>query len=139
MHDPTKVLMGTTPSTAKKVTNHLGSIAAGLVVRLKSDDTLSLLASDGSILGISLGKDLSDTNHTAIIREGLKVPLHLTDALEPDIGTQVFVSPTTGKAVASNAEGAVATNGVYASEVLTGIAESGSNISVALVDMAGGL
>jgi hypothetical protein len=89
MHDATKVLMGTTQSSDRTVDSKVGSLPAGTIVRLKSDGTLSKAAADGEALGISLGKDLSDTDKIAIVRRGLKVPLLLTDSFEPTVGAQV--------------------------------------------------
>lgn len=137
-HDASKVLLGQTPSSAKEVDNLAGNPAtflAGLCVHLKSDGTLSLASADGSKLGISLGKDLSDTQRVAICRKGLSVPILLTDAFTPTVGAQVQISTTTGKAVSSG----TAVNASYASGVLTGIAEDGSEVNVALIDMPGGL
>lgn len=137
-HDATKVLLGSTVSSVKEVDNKAGTIAAGLIVRLKSDDTISIAAADGLPLGISLGRSLSDTSRTAIARKGLKVPIQLTSAFTPTLGAQVHISDTTGKAIASGA-GATGMNAVYASGVLTGIDEDGASVNVALIDFPGGL
>lgn len=135
-HDASKVLLGNVPSSVKEIDNMAGDIAAGLVVRLKSDNTISI--DTGAYLGISVGKSLSDHSRTSICRKGLKVPVLLTDAFTPTIGAQVHISDTTGKAVASGG-GATAVNAVYASGVLTGITEAGGTANVALIDFAGGL
>lgn len=137
-HDASKVLLGSTQSSAKEVDNRKGVIAAGLAVRLKSDDTIVVTAADGNLLGISLGRSLSDTSRTAICRKGLSVPILLTDAFTPTIGAQVNISDTTGKAAASGG-GATAVNAVYASGVLTGVNEDGASVNVALIDFPGGL
>ncbi len=139
-HDATKVQMGTTRSSFKTVDNRAGNIAAGLIVRLKSDDTISIAAADGSPLGISLGKSLSDTSRTAICRKGSQVPVQLTAAFTPTIGAQVHISDTTGKAIAAGA-GATGMNAVYASGALTMVAEDGTETAsaAALIDMPGGL
>ncbi len=139
-HDATKVLMGTTQSSDRTVDNMSGDIAAGLIVRQKSDGTISILAADGLPLGISLGKSLSDTSRTAICRRGLRVPITLTAAFTPTLGTQVNISDTTGKAIAAGA-GATAMNAVYASAALTSLNEDGTSTAtnVALIDMPGGL
>lgn len=137
-HDAGKVLMGNITSSFKVIDNKAGSIEAGLCVHLKSDDTLSLALADGSKLGISCGKDLSDTARTAIVREGTRVPLLLTAAFTPTIGAQVQISPTTGKAVSSG----TAVNAYYVSGKLTAIKEDGTEDSTdgcALIDMPGGL
>lgn len=77
-HDPTKVLLGNVQTSSKEITEHAGSPAtflAGLAVR-QSSSGLSL--SSGRWLGVSLGKNLSDsTNTVAIARDGLKVPILL--------------------------------------------------------------
>jgi len=139
-HDATKILMGTTTSTAKEVDNRAGDPAtfiAGLCVHLKSDDTLSLASADGSKLGISLGRSLSDHKRVAICRKGERVPIQLTNGFTPTIGAQVQISTTTGKAVSSG----TAVNAVYVTSTLTGIDEDGATVTdgVALIDFPGGL
>lgn len=137
-HDATKVLLGSTRSNIKEVDNKAGSIAAGTLVRLKSDGTISVASADGNILGVSLGKDLSDTSRTAICRKGLGVPVLLTAEFTPTLGAQVHFSDTTGLAIASGG-GATGVNAIYASGVLTGVKEDGTTASVALIDFPGGL
>lgn len=138
-HDPTKVLMGAGQSNVKEVSNHIGAIEAGLVVRLKSDNTLSIAASDGGILGVSMGKDLSDINRTAIGRKGLAIPVKVASAFTPTVGAQVAISTTTGEAKAYTGTGDAYVNAVYKSSVLTGIGEDGLDKRVALIDFPGGL
>jgi hypothetical protein len=138
MHDATKVLMGTTQSSDRTVDSKVGSLPAGTIVRLKSDGTLSKAAADGEALGISLGKDLSDTDKIAIVRRGLKVPLLLTDSFEPTVGAQVTIDDVTGIGKAAGS-GVTGVNATFASGVLTGIAEDGTEVDVALIDMPGGL
>jgi len=78
MHDANKVLMGSTESSDRVVTMHDADPAtylAGLAVRRPSGDGLSL--SSGGLIGVSLGKSLSDTKKTAVIRAGLRVPVQL--------------------------------------------------------------
>lgn len=80
MHDASKVLMGATQSSDKEVSCHAAdpaSFPAGRAVRGKSDGSISLSSSDGQLLGISLGKSLSDTKKTAVCRVGNRVPLEL--------------------------------------------------------------
>lgn len=139
-HDASKVVMGNVTNTFKNIDNRSGSIEAGLIVRLKSDDTISIASADGSPLGISCGKDLSDTARTAIVRKGSRVPVLLTAAFSPTIGAQVHISDTTGKAIASGA-GATGMNATYVSGALTAITEDGTEVAsgVALIDMPGGL
>jgi hypothetical protein len=80
-HDATKVLLGNVLTNSKEITEHLGSPAtfvAGLAIRQKSDDTISVTKADGQWLGVSLGKGMSDSLKTvAIARDGLKVPVLL--------------------------------------------------------------
>ncbi len=140
MHNASAIQMGTTRSSVKEVENRLGdptTFKAGLCVHLKSDGTLSLASSDGSKLGISAGRSLSDTSRTAIIRKGLAVPVLLTNGFTPVIGAQVQISTTTGKAVTSG----TAVNAVYVSGILTAYDEDGVAISdgAALIDFQGGL
>lgn len=139
-HDATKVVMGSTRSSFKNVDNKAGTIAAGIAVRLKSDDTISIAAADGSLLGISLGRSLSDTARTSIVRKGDQVPIQLTAAFSPVIGTQVNISDTTGLAIASGG-GATGVNAVYVSTALTMIDEDGVETAskAALIDFPGGL
>ena len=139
-HDASKVQMGTTLSNIREVSNKKGTIAAGLAVRLKSDDTISVALADGSPMGISLGKDLSNTGETAIARKGIQVPILLTNGFTPTKGAQVNISDTTGKAIASGA-GATAVNAFYSSGALSAVDEAGSAIAdgAALIDFPGGL
>lgn len=140
MHNASKVLMGQIGSNIKEIDNRAGDPAtflAGLCVHLKSDDTLSLASADGSKLGISLGRSMSDTKRTAICRKGVRVPIQVTNGFSPTIGAQVQISTTTGKAVSSG----TAVNAVYVATGLTGVDEDGSDIAdpVALIDFPGGL
>lgn len=143
MHNASKVQMGTTQSNVRDVSNHVGAIPAGKVVRLKSDDTLSLAKSDGSILGVSLGRDQSSLTqtHTAICRKGLKVPILLTAEFEPTLGEQVAVSDTTGLACAYTGSGDSYVNAFYSSEALEALDENGAAIEdgAAYIDFPGGL
>lgn len=138
MHNAGQVLLGSTKSSFREIDNRAGVIPAGKIVRLKSDDTISIAAADGSPLGISVGRSLSDTSRTAICRKGDGVPLLLTAAFTPVIGAQVFISDTTGLGIASGA-GATGMNAIYTSAVLAGIDEDGVSQLVATIDMPGGL
>lgn len=137
-HEPNKILLGASRSSFKEVDNRKGTIAAGLAVRLKNDGTLSVAASDGALLGVSFGRDLSNIGRTAICRKGTEVPVRLGAGFEPVVGAQVNFSDTTGEAVASGVS-ATAVNAQYASGKMTGIAEDGTEVSVALIDFPGGL
>src|SRR5690606_13043815 len=80
MQDPNKVVLGATGSSARVVTpedSDPADFPAGQAVRKASTGALSL--SSGTLIGVSLGRDLSRTDHTAVCRQGLKVPLVLTD------------------------------------------------------------
>jgi hypothetical protein len=139
-HSASTIYMGAVTTSAKEVINQAGSPAtflAGLCVHQKSDGTLSLASADGSKIGISLGRSLSDTNRTAICTKGLGVPILLANGFTPTVGAQVQISTTTGKAVASG----TAVNAYYKSAVLTAYDEAGAVISdgCALIDFPGGL
>jgi hypothetical protein len=142
MHDSSKIQMGTTGSNLGESFSKLGSIAAGLVVRQKSDGTITLAKSDGSALGVSLGKDLSNTGFTAIKSSGLKVPVKLASGFTtPAKGGQVAISDTTGEAVAYTGSGDSYVNAYYASGPLTRVDEDGTETAngAAYIDMPGGL
>ncbi len=83
-HDATKVLLGSTGSSSKEVTEHVGSpvtFKAGLALRLATGSVLSVAVAAGKWLGVSLGKGLSDSLGTvAVVRSGLKVPVLLEAA-----------------------------------------------------------
>lgn len=139
-HSATTIYMGSGQSKTKTVDNYAGDPAtfkAGLCVHQKSDGTLSLAAADGSKLGISMGRSLSDTKRTAVARKGLRIPILLTNGFTPTVGAQVQISTTTGKAVASG----TAVNAVYVSGVMTAYDEDGVAIAdgAALIDFQGGL
>lgn len=140
-HDATKVQMGVTLSNIREVSNKLGNIAAGLIVRLKSDDTISTALADGSAMGISLGKDQSNTGYTAIARKGIQVPILLTSGFTPTKGAQVAISDTTGKAKAYTGSGDSYVNAFYSSGALSATDEDGNAIAdgAALIDFPGGL
>jgi len=138
MHDASKVLLGAVESSFKDISSKAGVIPAGKAVRLKSDDTLSLALADGSLLGISCGRDLSNTSFTSIVRRGSKVPILLTSAFTPTVGAQVAIDDVTGLAKAPGS-GVTGVNAVYLSGVLTGIDEDGNSVNCALIDMPGGL
>lgn len=142
-HDASKIPMGSTKSSDRTVTNKRGDSSvfkAGLQVRLKSDDTLSLASADGLPLGVSLGRDLSNTSRVAICRRGLEVPVVVANGFTPVKGTQVYFSNTTGEAVAAGA-GATGSNATYASGPLTRVEEGGVEVllGAAYIDMPGGL
>jgi hypothetical protein len=137
-HDATKILGGTVKMTGAVVDNFLGTIAAGTIVRMKSDGTIVVTKADGEALGVSLGKSMSDTSRTAVCRSGLMVPVLLTAGFTPTVGAQVCFSDTTGLAIASGA-GATAVNAEYATSTLTFIKEDGTTGNGAYINMKGGL
>lgn len=140
MHSATKILMGMTRSSYRHAEPKKGSIAAGVLVRLKSDDTIVTTKADGSAMGISLGKDLSNIGFTSIVKAGTAVPVALTAAFTPVVGAQVFISDTTGLAIASGA-GATGINAYYTTGPLTRVNEDGTETAngAALIDMPGGV
>lgn len=77
-HDASKVLMGTSLSSSKEVQvfdNDPATFLAGLCVSRDSNGDLSLAKSDGMRMGVSLGKSIDDKSKTAVIREGLRIPV----------------------------------------------------------------
>lgn len=140
MHDASKVLMGSIGSNHKEVISMDGDPAtfqAGLCVHLASTGLLSLASADGSKLGISIGRSLSNTKRTAIASKALRCPIQVTNGFTPVVGAQVQISTTTGKAVTSG----TAVNAWYSAISLTGIDEDGNALAdpVALIDFPGGL
>jgi hypothetical protein len=92
-HDSSKVLLGSTVSSSKDISVHNSDPAnfvAGVAVRQKSDGELSLLVGDGQLVGVSLGRSLSDHKKTQVCRAGLAVPMRLE--AEPARGTVVITS-----------------------------------------------
>lgn len=140
-HNASLIQMGSSQSSAKEVENRAGAIAAGLVVRLKSDNTISIAAADGEAIGVSLGRSLSDTSRTAIVKKGLKVPVLLTNGFTPTIGAKVAISETTGKAKAYTGTGDAYIDAVYVSGALSAVDEDGAAITdgCALIDFPGGM
>lgn len=141
MQDPTKVLMGQINSSIKEISNHSGDpsiFQAGLLCRLKSDDTLSLVSTDGSIVGVSMGRSLADTLRVPIARKGVGVPVQVTSGFTPVKGAQVMFSNSTGKCVTS---GGTNTNAYYEEIGLTGVDEDGNVMTdpVAKITFIGGL
>lgn len=139
MHDPTKCVLGGVKSSYREVTSEPGVVPAGIVAHRASDGTISEDSADGVAIGISVGKTLDGLDTSSVCREGLGVPLILEGEFEPVIGEQVYYHDTTGEAVAHDDGDAVATNATWASEALTGLQEDGTEVSVAYVDMPGGL
>lgn len=140
MHNPNLVQLGNIGSNIKEVDNWAADPAtflAGLCGHLKSDGTVSLAVADGSKIGISLGRSLSDTKRTPFARKGIRVPILLANGFTPTIGAQVQISTTTGKAVASG----TAVNAFYSFLPTTTLDEDGATVAdgCALIDFPGGL
>ena len=73
-------------------------VDAGLATILESDNTVSKDTSEGQLVGISLGKDLSDIGRTVVCHKGLRVPIQLKSSFNPTIGAQVAIEDDTGLA-----------------------------------------
>lgn len=152
-HNADHALMGATGSSVKEVTNFAtvsGSVVeAGLAVILESSGKISLDTSEGSLVGVSLGKDLSDTGRTAVCRKGLQVPIKLKAGFNPTIGAAVAIEDDTGLARAYTGSGDRYVNAVFASGRLGGSGATGGvvegatsdtgTIGVAMIDFPGGL
>ncbi len=93
-HDATKVLMGTTQSSSKEGVSVFESspatYLAGLAVRRANTGLLSVTKAAGGWVGVSLGKSLSDTLKTAVLRAGERVPVLVER--QPARGTIVITS-----------------------------------------------
>ncbi len=80
-HDATKVLLGTTQSSDRDASlafpSNPATFKAGLAVRETTAGLLSVTKADGEWIGVSLGRSLSDTAKTDVLRAGLRVPLLL--------------------------------------------------------------
>lgn len=121
-HDPNKVLLGATQSSERDITCENADPAtfkAGLAVRRASDGGLSL--SSGGLIGVSLGRSLSDTTKTAVARTGLRVPVQLTDE---GVAAALTQEDLTFKARQKGSEGdtisiALVTGGTAGAEVVT--------------------
>lgn len=137
-HDATKVQLGVPQSSFRVIENHNGTIDAGKVVRLKSDDTISIASADGLPLGISVGVEQSGIGRTCICKKGTRVPLMLTDGFTPTVGAQVAIHNTTGLGATKDGSSTYV-NAIYSSGLLTGITEAGAEVDAAYIDMPGGL
>lgn len=96
MHDATKVLLGTSTSSSRDISSEPADPAtfvAGLAVRRASDGGLQLDDDSTALLiGISLGRDLANSERTAVIRAGLGVPLR--QQAYPAVGTFAITNYT---------------------------------------------
>lgn len=148
-HDASKAVMGSTQSNLRDVSDYPGTVAleAGLVAHLKTDGTVSKAKADGSVVGVSLGKDMSDTGWTAVCRKGLRVPLKIKAGFNPDIGQPVYIDDAEGYGTGDGTK--TIYNAVYATNRLGGPGETGGiaegatsdagTIGIALIDFPGGL
>lgn len=145
MHDPTKVLLGSHGSSAllAEIENSdPASFPAGLAVRRSSTGALSLTS--GSLIGISLGRSLSDHSFTSVARSGSLIPVLLAPDTEAAEGAELdFVVigslaefDTDGKACVDG----TATQAIYVSGPIKGIDPvTKAEVDCALVDFPGGL
>lgn len=139
MHDASKVLLGATRSNVRESSNHLGTVAAGLGCRLKSDGTVTTAASDGPEIGISLGKTLDNAGkRTVVCRAGLGVPVLLKSGETMTVGEQLGIDDTSGEA-ASIDTGVTGVNAYVVATGITGVKEDGTEADCVLVDFIGGL
>lgn len=152
-HNANHALMGGTGSSVKEVTNFQSvsgtPVEAGLACILESSGKISIDSSEGSLVGISLGKDLSDTGRTAVCRKGLRVPVKLKSGFNPTVGAAVAIEDDTGLARAYTGSGDRYVNAVFSSGRLGGSGETGGvaegatgdtgTIGVAYIDFPGGL
>ncbi len=149
MHNLSKVLMGSPKTSGWVSVPHLGDILAGTAVRRKADGTLSVTSSDGDFYGVSLGRDLSRAGYSSICVSGLGVPLLLTTAVDPAVGSVVSISNSTGLGATASATATAATYAAWSplstiarvggTGVNGGVAEDGTSVGAALIDMPGGL
>lgn len=152
-HNASKALMGSVGSSIREASNYASKggtqVAAGLATILESDNTVSKDTSEGSLIGISLGKDLSDIGRTVVCHKGLKVPVQLKAGFNPTIGAQVAIEDDTGLARAYTGTGDRYVNAVFATGRLGGSGATGGivegatdetgTVGVALIDFPGGL
>jgi hypothetical protein len=99
-HDATKVQLGSSYSNSKDITTYSSDPAtflAGLAVRHSSTGALSVAKAAGMWAGVSLGKSLSDTTKTAVLRSGRYVPVLLeTQAASGDVEITSYTALTSG-------------------------------------------
>jgi hypothetical protein len=145
--------MGSTGSSLREVSNYKSKsgavVEAGLATILEATNEVSKDTSEGPLVGISLGKDLSDLGRTVVCHKGLRVPVKLKAGFDPVVGAQVAIEDDTGLARAYTGSGDRKVNAVFASGRLGGSAATGGivegatsetgTIGVALIDFPGGL
>lgn len=106
MHDATKVVMGSITSNIKKASSEDANPAvfkAGFAVRRATDGGLQFEDDDtATLIGVSLGPDLSDCDKTAVCRSGYQVPLRLK--LKPFASGTITIDTFANLANAGNDE-----------------------------------
>lgn len=79
MHNPAIIKLGSHGSTDLVSNEELGTVEAGLVSHRKSDGSVTVLASDGEAIGVSLGDGLDgDGTKSSIARAGNLIPVQIT-------------------------------------------------------------
>lgn len=153
MHNAAHALMGSVGSSLREVSNYKSKsgtvVDAGLATILESTNEVSKDTSEGMLIGISLGKDLSDLGRTVVCHKGLRVPVQLKSGFNPTIGAQVAIEDDTGLARAYTGSGDRKVNAVFATGRLGGSGATGGvvegatsdtgTVGVALIDFPGGL
>jgi hypothetical protein len=103
LNTPEFIMLGNTASSVQEVSNEPADPAdfpAGRAVRRASNGGLQLASNSvASLIGISLGESLSDTEKTAVCRTGNYVPIVLkNDAASVKIGDITFTAKLFGAA-----------------------------------------
>lgn len=103
LNTPEFIMLGNTGSSVQEVSNEPADPAdfpAGRAVRRASNGGLQLASNSvASLIGISLGESLSDTEKTAVCRTGNYVPIVLkNDAASVKIGDITFTAKLFGAA-----------------------------------------
>ncbi len=127
----------TATNLAAKINAH--SVAGLLFKAVSSLGVVTITAKDNATEGADI--DLVYTDSNSEIGATVDDVTFTGGGVETDfiqLGAYVYISDVTGKADDPNS-GATISNAVYASELLTGIAEDGSEVACVMVDMAGGL
>jgi len=92
-HNVAECAMGSIGSSAREIDEVSGDPAtypAGTAVRMNSSGGPTVVKASGSLMGVSLGRSLSDTSKLAICRTGLRVPILVEAA--PARGVVVITS-----------------------------------------------
>lgn len=121
----TQINAHATAGALVKATAALGVVTLTAISNAAAADTIAMAVTEG---GTGTGATVSGAT--------------LTDSDDtPDyvvIGQPVYFSDTTGKADDPNSNATVS-NAIYVSGLMTGIAEDGTEVLAAIIDMAGGL